>query len=128
MQVPEYAFGREQRSVLGEILAVHDQMLPVHVHLDVVEALAPERVDHVQRHADVAHQDLHRRLGVLVLEKDRHAAVLGVLRNLAHPVEESPPRGAVGRLERVVVAFDSRPDDEVRLHFGGEVDRLLGPA
>ena len=60
----------------AEVLAVHDQVLPVHVDLDVVEALPAERVDHVQRHADVAHEDLHRGLGVLVLEEDRDAPLL----------------------------------------------------
>ena len=78
--VAEQAFGGEQRRVLGEVLAVHDQVLPVHVDLDVVDPLGAQLVDHVQRHADVAHQDLHRRLGVLVLEEDRHAAVARVLR------------------------------------------------
>ena len=71
MLVAEEALGGEQRRVLGEALAVHQQVLPVHVDLDVVEALGAERVDHVQRHPDVAHQDLHRRLGVLVLEEEQ---------------------------------------------------------
>ena len=35
MLVAEQALGGEQRRVLGEVLAVHDQVLPVHVHLDV---------------------------------------------------------------------------------------------
>ena len=85
-------------------------------------------VDHVQRHPDVPHQDIRRRLGVLVLEEDRHALA---------PSRAAGPRRApsrkrahdslVRRLERVVVAFDSGPDDEVRAEFGGEVDRLACP-
>ena len=71
MLVAEQALGREQCCVLGEVLAVHDQVLPVHVDLHVVDPLGAQLVDHVQRHADVAHEDLHRRLGVLVLEEAR---------------------------------------------------------
>ena len=65
--VAEQPFGREQRRVLGEVLAVHEQVLPVHVDLHVVEPLGAQLVDHVQGHPDVAHQDLHCRLRVLVL-------------------------------------------------------------
>jgi hypothetical protein len=126
--VSEQSFGREQRRVFGERLAVHDQVLPVHVDGDVVEPLRPQRVDHVQRHPDVAHQDLHRRLGVLVFEKDRHAAVARVLRCLADSVNEPRPRLLVRRLERVVVALDPRPDDHLRAHVRRQVDRLLGQA
>ena len=71
--VAEHALGGEQRRVLAQVLAVHDQVLPVHVDLDVVEALGAQLVDHVQRHADVAHEDLHRRLGVLVLQEELDA-------------------------------------------------------
>jgi hypothetical protein len=38
--VAEQPLGGEQRRVLGEALAVHDQVLPVHVDLDVVDARA----------------------------------------------------------------------------------------
>jgi hypothetical protein len=62
VQVPEQPLGRQQGGVLGEVLAVHDQVLPVHVDLDVVEPLRLKLVHDVQAHADVAHQDLHRRL------------------------------------------------------------------
>ena len=65
--VAEQPFGREQRRVFGEVLAVHQQVLPVHVDLHVVEPLGAQLVDHVQGHPDVAHQDLHCRLRVLVL-------------------------------------------------------------
>jgi hypothetical protein len=83
-----------------------------------------EGVDHVQRHADVPHQDLHRRLRVLVLEEDHDAALGGVLGGLPDPVHEARPRLPVRRLERVVVALDPRPDDHLRAALGGEVDRL----
>ena len=105
-------------------LAVHDQVLPVHVDLDVVEALRAQLVDHVQRHPDRAHEDLHRGLGVLVLEEDRDAPVPRALRRLADALEEPRPRLPVGRLERVVVALDPRPDDEVGAELAGEVDRV----
>ena len=124
MQVAEQPFGGEHRRVLRQALTVHEQVLPVHVDGDVVDALAAQRVDHVQRHPDVPHQDLHRRLRVLVLEEDGDAMLLRVLRGLADAVDEAGPRLLVRRLERVVVAFDSGPDDHVRAGLGGEVDRL----
>ena len=75
--------------------------------------LSAERVDHVQRHPDVAHEDLHRRLGVLVLEEELDAVLRAPLRGLPDPVDEPRPALLVRRLERVVVALDPRPDDEV---------------
>jgi len=68
-QVTEQALlAASSAGVFRQVLAVHQQMLPIHVDLDVVDSLRAELVDDVQAHADVAHQDLHRRLGVLVLE------------------------------------------------------------
>ena len=124
MVMPEQALCLEHGGVLGEVLAVHDQVLPVHVDLDVVEPLCPQGVDDVQRHPDVPHQDLHRGLGVLVLEEDRHAAFACVLRRAADPVEKARPALRVGRLERVVVALDPWPDDHAPADLRGEVDRL----
>ena len=126
MLVPEEAFGRKQRCVLAEALVVHEQVLPVHVDLDVVDALRAEGVNHVQRHPDVAHEDLHRRLGVLVLEEEQDSVFLAPLRRLPDPVDEPRPALGVRRLERVVVALDPRPDDEVRAELAGEVDGLEG--
>src|SRR6266404_3723872 len=122
--VAQQPFGGEQGGVFGEVFAVHDQVLPVHVDLDVVEALAAEGVDDVQGHADVAHEDLHRRLRVLVLQEHGHALVLGVLGGLADAVDEPRPRLRVRGLERVVVPLDPRPDDHARPHLAGEVDSL----
>src|SRR5262249_32113621 len=45
--VAEHALRCEERRVLAEALAVHEQVLPVHVDLDVVEALGAELVDDV---------------------------------------------------------------------------------
>ncbi len=126
--VPEQPDVGEQRRVLGQRLAVHDQVLPVHVHLDVLDPTVMQRVDHVQGHADVAHQDLHRGLGVLVLEEELHAVAGADLRGLGDPVQEPPPALGVGRLERVVVALDPGPDDEVRSDRAGELGRLAGEA
>ena len=125
--VAEQPFRREQRRVLGEVLAVHDQVLPVHVDLHVVDPLRAQRVDHVQRHADVPHEDLHRGLGVLVLEEERDAALGAPARDLADAVDEARPRVGVRRLERVVVALDSRPEDHLRAELArerGHVERL----
>ena len=128
MLVAEQALGGEQRHVLAEVLAVHDQVLPVHVDLDVVDPLGAQLVDDVQRHPDVAHVDLHRGLGVLVLEADL-AAVLGHdLGGLADAVDQPRPGVGVQRLERVVVALDPRPDDEVRAEDAGELGALARDA
>jgi len=123
--VAEQPLGGEQARVLGEVLAVHDEVLPVHVDLDVRDpAAGAQRVDDVQRHADVAHEDLHRGLGVLVLEQDR-AAVLGHPHGrLPDAVDEPLPALRVGRLEGIVVALDPRPDDETRPELAGEVGRV----
>ncbi len=113
MQVAEQALGVQQRGVLGEVLAVHDQVLPVHVDLHVGEALCVELVRDVHAHADVAHQDLHRRLGVLVLEEQLDAVPCADLRRLAHALDQPPPRVDVRGLERIVVTLDPRPDDQL---------------
>ncbi len=107
-------FGREQRRILGQVLAIHDQVLPVHVHLHVVDPTSTQGVDHVQGHADVAHEDLHRRLGVLVLEEELDAVGGADFRRFSDAVDEAMPALRVGRLEGVVVPLDARPDDEVR--------------
>ena len=114
----------QQRRVLREILPVHDQVLPVHVDLDVVDALAAQLVDDVQGHADVPHQDLHRRLGVLVLQEERHAPLAASRRDLADTVDEARPRVCVRRLEGIVVALDPGPEDHLRADVAGEVGGL----
>ena len=48
--------------------------------------------------------------------------VRAALRGLADPVDEPRPALLVRRLERVVVALDPRPDDEVRAELAREVD------
>ena len=89
--------------------------------LMLVEALAAQRVDHVQRHPDVPHQDLHRRLGVLVLQEEQHAVVGTALSRLPDTFDQPLPALRVGGLEGVVVALDPRPDDEVRTDRAGEL-------
>ena len=80
-----------------------------------------QRVDHVQGHPDVAHQDLHRGLGVLVLEEELDSALLAAGGHLADAVDEPRPGLAVRRLERVVVALDAGPEDHLRPDGGREV-------
>ena len=58
-----------------------------------------------------------------MLEEHRDAALARVLCAFADAVEEACPRLFVRRLERVVVALDSGPDDEVRPYLGSEIDR-----
>jgi len=123
----EQTFGGEKSGVLGEVLAVHDQVLPIHVDLDVRDPPGPQGVDDVQGHADVAHKDLHRRLRVLVLEEHRDAALGGVGRGVGDTVQEARPRFCVRRLERIVVTLDSWPDDHLRADIAGKVAFLTGP-
>ena len=113
--VAEQPLGGEQRRVLAEVLAVHDQVLPVHVDLDVVDPLGAQLVDDVQRHADVAHEDLHRGLGVLVLQEQlARRAWRTSPRPGRSPSMNQRPAVGVRRLERVVVALDPGPEHEVR--------------
>ena len=119
--VPEQPLRVEQRRVLRQVLAVHDQVLPVHVDLNVRDPARAKCVNHVKRHAHVAHEDLHRGLGVLVLEEELDPVVRAALRDLAHAVDEARPGLRVGRLERVVVALDPGPEDHLRADRGGEV-------
>ena len=122
--VAEQPLRREQRRVLRQVLAVHDQVLPVHVHLDVRDPALAQLVDHEQGHADVPHVDLHRGLGVLVLEEEQPAVRRESLRRLRDPVEQARPDLGVGHLERIVVALAAGPDDHVRADLAGEIGGL----
>ena len=62
-----------------------------------------------------------------MLEEEQDPVLLAPLRRLPDPVDEPCPALGVRRLERVVVALDPRPDDEVRAELAGEVDCLEGP-
>ena len=53
-------------------------------------------VHHVQAHADVAHQDLHRRLGVLVLEQQLDPVPGADLGRLAMPSISQRQESAYG--------------------------------
>ena len=59
--------------------------------LDVVDALGAELVHDMQAHAHVAHQDLHRGLGVLVLEEQLDVVPRADLRGLSDPLDQPPP-------------------------------------
>ena len=89
--------------------------------LTFVVAAVAQLVDHEQRHPDVPHQDLHRRLRVLVLEPERLALLGERRRDLPEPVDEQVPALRVRRLERVVVALDPRPDDHRHAELAGEL-------
>ena len=88
-----------------------------------------ELVHDVQAHADVAHQDLHRRLGVLVLEQQLDPVLGTHLRGFAHTLDQPAPGVDVGGLERIVVALAAGPDDQVRAQrpreLRGVADDLL---
>jgi hypothetical protein len=56
-----------------------------------------------------------------VLEEEEDAVLTAALRRLADSVDEPLPTLRIGRLERVVVALDPRPDDEVCAERAREV-------
>ena len=127
MLVAEQPLGGEQGGVLGEVLAVHDQVLPVHVDLDVVDPLRGASVwitcsvmPMLRIRIFIAGSEF------LCSRKTVTPWSRGVLRRLADAVDEARPRRRVRGLEGVVVALDPGPDDEVRPDLGGEVDRLAG--
>ncbi len=64
----------------------------------------------------------------LCSRKSEHAVLLALRRGLADAVDEPRPALAVRRLERVVVALDPRPDDEVRAERGRRSRRVDGDA
>ena len=62
-----------------------------------------------------------------MLEEQEDAVVGAALRRLAEALDQPLPALGVRRLERVVVALDPRPDDEVRADRAGEVRSGDGP-
>jgi hypothetical protein len=91
-------------------------------------SLPAQLVNDVQRHPDVAHEDLHGRLGVLVLEEQLAPVAPDGLGRLPDAVDQPRPRLGVRGLERVVVALDPGPDDVVGADLAGEVGCLDGQA
>jgi hypothetical protein len=125
--VAELALGGEQVGVLGQVLAVHYQVLPVHVDQEVLR-IHPEGVDLLdgeERHPDVLHQDLHGGLAVLVLQKDLHVLLVGAVHYLRHALDEAAPGLRVGPLEGVVVPLGTGPDDEVSPDLAAQVHPAL---
>ena len=59
-----------------------------------------------------------------MLEEERDAVVSAPLGGMADSVHEPGPRLRVRGLERIVVALDPRPDDEVGAELAREVDRV----
>ena len=123
--VAEQALGGEQRGVLGQVLAVHQQVLPVHVDLDVVEALGRGACATTYRHMPM----LRIRIFIagsefLCSRNSLTPCSRADLGRLAHALDQPPPRIDVGRLERVVVALAAGPDDQVRAERAGELAPL----
>src|SRR5256885_2186360 len=77
----------------------------------------------MQRHTDVAHEDLHGGPRGLLVEEEQDSALSTNLRRLTDSLDQPGPTFRVGRLKRIVVALDPGPDDEVGAQFAGEVDR-----
>lgn len=74
------------------------------------------------RHAHVTDVDFHGPLAVLVFQKNRNALPVSVLDGVADPLEKVVPLRRVIGLERVVVPVDSRPNDEVGIELGSNID------
>jgi hypothetical protein len=122
--VAQLVLGGEEVSIFCQVLAVHYEVLPVQIYLQV-GGVHPEGVDLLdgkQRHPDVLHQYLHGRLGVLVLQEDLNVLLVGVVRKLRNTLDETPPRLRVRPLERVVVPFRAGPDDEVRANSRAQIN------
>src|SRR5579875_931974 len=127
MLMTKFPLGMEQRGVFGQVLAVHNEVLPVHVDLQArgVHAQAAHAVNNVEAGGDVAHQNVHRRLAVLVLQEDGHALRGRVRHDFAHPFDELVPGVNIVALEVIVVALGAGPDDEMRAQRGGKVHAAL---
>ena len=121
--VAEQPLRGQQRGVLGEVLAVHDQVLPVHVDLDVVDPLRSRSLwiscsaipmfPHVVFMAGSQSPCSRKTLTTVPRRRSRPPR--------RRPRSSHRPALPVGRLERVVVALDPGPDDEVRAQLAGEV-------
>src|SRR5215218_8596975 len=121
--VAELVLRGQEVGVLGQVLAVHYEVLPVHVDLQI-GSVHPEGVDLLDReesHTDVLHQDLHSRLRVLVLQKDLHVLLVGMVGQLGDALHKATPDLRIRALESVVIALSARPDDEVSPYSGAEV-------
>ena len=123
----EQSLRGQQGHVFGHVLAVHDQMLPVQIELDVVDAASAQSVDDMQGHAYVAHEDLHGGLGVLVLQEQLDSVAGAHSGCLLDAIDEAAPTLRIRGLEGVVVALDTRPDDVVRSQAAGELGSVQRP-
>ena len=119
--VAEQPLGVQQRRVLGEVLAVHDQVLPVHVDLDVVIPRARSVwmtcsvMPMLPMWIFIAGSEF------LCSSRRTWSCSASLLRGLADAVDEPRPALGVRRLEGVVVALDPGPDDHPRAEPAGEV-------
>ena len=112
MLVAEQPLGGEQRRVLGEVLAVHDQVLPVHVHLDVVvPALARACGSRAASCRCSASGSSSPAPSSCARARAAGPCSPSVPATCAEAVDEPAPAVRVRRLERVVVALDPGPDD-----------------
>ena len=112
----------EQRRVLRQRLAVHDQVLPVHVHLDVVvAALAAARGSRSSVIPMFRIMIFIAGSEFLCSSQSSWPRLAELPGDLPEPVDEQVPALRVGRLERVVVALDPGPDDHRHAELPGEL-------
>ena len=125
MLVAEQALGGQQRRVLGQVLAVHDQVLPVHVDLHVVDGPARAACASTYRHMPMLRIRIFIAGSEFLCSRSSlmpcRAHSLG---GLAQALDQPAPGVGVGGLERVVVALAARPDDQVRAERAGERGRV----
>ncbi len=127
MLVTKFPFGMEQRRVLRQVLAIHDEVLPVHVDQEArsVDSQTANTVNGVEGGGNIAHENVHSRFAVFVFQEDRHSLRRSVCHHFAHAIDKLVPGVGVFALEIVVVAFSAGPDDKVCSQRGGEINAPL---
>src|SRR6266566_7468058 len=125
--MPQLALAVQERGILSQVLAIHDQMLPVHVDLKErrIDSQAAHAVNGVERGSDVAHQNIHSRFAVFVFQEHRYTFISCVSYHFTYSIDKQIPRLRVLSLEVIVVALRAGPDDEVRPQRSCQVNAAL---
>ena len=102
-------------------------MLPVHIDLEAggIDTQATYAVDGVEGGRNIAHEYVHGRFAIFVLQEDRYAFGSCMRDYFTHTTYKQIPRLSILALEVVVIAFCTRPDDEVGTKCSGEVNTAL---
>src|SRR6266566_3233537 len=125
--MPQLALAVQERGVLSQVLAVHDQMLPVHVDLQerCIDSQAAYAVNSIERSGDIAHQNIHGWFAVFVFQEHRYTFIGCVSYHFTYSIDKQVPCLRVLSLEVIVVALRAGPDDEVRPQRSRQVNAAL---